>query len=90
MKAALATLAAAGINDGNEVAVHVRAARWQDGYVIDLCDEHWQAVVVTPSGWQIVAESPVLFTRTPSMRPLPMPAIDSGASRVRRSRLKRS
>ncbi|WP_240127132.1 hypothetical protein [Thermomonas alba] len=76
MKAALATLAAAGINDGDEVAVHVRAARWQDGYVIDLCDEHWQAVVVTPSGWQVVAESPVLFTRTPSMRPLPMPAID--------------
>ncbi len=74
MKAAMATLAAAGLNDGDEVAVHVRVARWQDGYVIDLCDEHWQAVVVTPSGWQVVAESPVLFTRTPSMRPLPMPA----------------
>lgn len=74
MKAALATLAAAGLNDGDEVAVHVRAARWQGGYVIDLCDEHWQAVLVTPSGWQVVAESPVLFTRTPSMRPLPMPA----------------
>lgn len=76
MKAALATLAAAGINDGDQVAVHVRTARWQDGYVIDLCDEHWQAVVVTPSGWQVVAESPVLFTRTPSMRQLPMPATD--------------
>jgi len=73
MKAALATLAAAGINDGDEVAVHVRAARWQDGYVIDLCDEGWQAVVVTPSGWRVVAESPVLCLRTPSMRPLPMP-----------------
>ncbi len=73
MKAALATLSAAGINDGEPVEVHVRAARWQDGYVIDLCDECWRAVEVNPRGWRVVAESPVLFTRTPSMRPLPMP-----------------
>lgn len=73
MKAVLATLSAAGIHDGEQVAVSNRAARWQDGYVIDLGDEHWQAVEVTPRGWRVVAESPVLFTRTPSMRPLPMP-----------------
>ncbi|MDR1423360.1 MAG: hypothetical protein LBI92_01955 [Azoarcus sp.] len=74
MKAALATLSAAGINDGGGIEVHVRAARWQDGYVIDLCDERWQTVEVNPRGWRVVAESPVLFTRTPSMRPLPFPA----------------
>jgi hypothetical protein len=73
MKAVLATLSAAGVHDGEQVAVSIRAARWQDGYVIDLGDEHWQAVEVTPRGWRVVAESPVLFTRTPSMRPLPMP-----------------
>jgi hypothetical protein len=76
MKAALATLSAAAINDGEEIPVHVRAARWQDGYVIDLCDEHWQSVVVTASGWHVVAESPVLFTRAPAMRALPIPAHD--------------
>lgn len=73
MKSALATLAAAGINDGDEIAVHVRAAGCDDGYVIDLADEHWQAIHVTPQGWRVVNESPVYFTRTPSMRPLPMP-----------------
>lgn len=73
MKSALATLAAAGINDGQEIEVYVRAARCEDGYVIDLADEQWQAIHVTPQGWRMVNESPVYFTRTPSMRPLPMP-----------------
>ncbi len=73
MKSALATLAAAGINDGDEIEVHVRAARYDDGYLIDLADEQWQAIHVTPQGWRLVNESPVYFTRTPSMRPLPMP-----------------
>ena len=73
MKSALATLAAAGINDGDEIEVHVRAARCDDGYVIDLADEQWQAIHVTPQGWRVVNESPVYFTRPPSMRPLPMP-----------------
>jgi hypothetical protein len=68
MKSALATLAAAGINDGDEIEVHVRAARSDDGYLIDLADEQWQAIHVTPQGWQVVNESPVYFTRTPSMR----------------------
>ncbi|MBI3147440.1 MAG: hypothetical protein HYZ17_02875 [Betaproteobacteria bacterium] len=72
-KSALATLAAAGINDGDEIEVHVRAARCDDGYLIDLADEQWQAIHVTPQGWRVVNESPVYFTRTPSMRPLPMP-----------------
>ena len=39
MKSALATLAAAGINDGDEIEVYVRAARYDDGYLIDLADE---------------------------------------------------
>ncbi|CAM5790451.1 hypothetical protein CCAE64S_02589 [Castellaniella caeni] len=74
MKSVLATVAAAGINDGDEIEVHVRTARCDDGYLIDLGDEQWQAVHVTAQGWRVVNESPVYFTRTPSMRPLPMPA----------------
>jgi hypothetical protein len=73
LKAALATLAAAGINDGEEVAVHVRAAREDAGYLVDLCDERWRAVRVTPSGWQVLDHAPAYFIRTQSMRPLPEP-----------------
>lgn len=73
MKAALATIAAAGINDGEEIVLHIRVAKDEAGYLIDLCDEQWRAVLVTPRGWRVLDRSPVYFTRTPSMRPLPEP-----------------
>lgn len=73
MKSALATIAAAGINDGEQIDLHVRAARDGAGYLIDLCDEQWRAVLVTPTGWQVLDHSPAYFTRTQSMRPLPEP-----------------
>lgn len=73
MKSALATIAAAGINDGEQIDLHVRAAKDEAGYLIDLCDEHWRAVLVTPRGWQVLDRSPACFTRTQAMRPLPEP-----------------
>ena len=73
MKSALATLAAAGINDGEEVDLHVRVAKEGAGYLIDLCDEQWRAVLVTPAGWQMLDHLSAYFTRTQSMRPLPEP-----------------
>ncbi len=72
-KAAIATLVAAGINDGPEVQVHTRAAKAADGYFIDLCDEHWRVVHVTARGWKVIDESPILFVRTTAMRALPVP-----------------
>jgi hypothetical protein len=73
LKAALATLCAAGIHDGKQVEVHIRAAREGESYYIDLCDETWRVVYVTPRGWRILDRSPLLFTRTTSMRALPIP-----------------
>jgi len=73
IKAALATLSAAGIHDGQQVPVHRRAAVWRDGYMIDLGDQDWRAIHVSPYGWELVSRPPVLFTRTTAMRPLPEP-----------------
>ncbi len=73
MKAALATIAAAGINDGEIAAVHLRAAKQGASYLVDLCDDFWRVVRVMPGSWQILDRSPVYFTRTQSMRPLPEP-----------------
>ena len=73
MKSALATIAAAGVNDGEQIDLYVRAAKDNAGYLIDLCDEQWRAVLVTPTGWQVLDHSPAYFTRTQSMRPLPEP-----------------
>lgn len=88
LKAALATLAAAAINDGSEVVVYTRAAPFTSadhhggGYVIDLANEPWQVVQVIAQGWQVLDESPVLFTRTQAMRPLPLPDVSANAGSV--------
>lgn len=73
LKAALATLSAAGVNDGDEVEIAVRAARDGASYLLDLCDERWRAIYVTPRGWRILEPSAALFIRTASMRALPAP-----------------
>lgn len=44
-----------------------------DVLVLDLGDETGRAVVITPRGWEVVAQSPVLFQRTPQTLPLPVP-----------------
>ena len=73
--AALATLEAVAAFAGPERPVYRRVGPNPDGgLVLDLCDAAWRAVVVRPGGWEVADRSPVLFTRAPSMRPLPEPA----------------
>jgi hypothetical protein len=62
--------------DGDEREVFRRVGKDASGYWIDLCDEHWRAVLVTSTGWRIVDDPPIRFTRADSMRPLPVPAKD--------------
>ena len=73
LKAALATLAAAGIHEGESVQVHLRAARTDDGYYLDLGDPLWRVIHIGEAGWRLLEASPVLFIRTPAMRALPVP-----------------
>ncbi len=44
------------------------------GLYLDLADDRWRAVHVTPAGWQIVERPPVYFHRSAGMLPLPEPA----------------
>jgi len=71
--ASLNTLTGQAKFDGEEKQVAVRVAKRDDGYYIDLCDELWRAVRVTPTGWQIIDTPPVMFVRSNAMRPLPTP-----------------
>ena len=75
MKDSLNTLAGIATHEGDERAVYLRCAPNPDGgsYYIDLCNEKWQVVEVTSTGWRVVDESPVKFKRTNTMHPLPMP-----------------
>lgn len=82
MSTAISTLAAIAKHDGNEMKVHVRAAKVGDVYFVDLCDDDWRVIRVDGAGWQIVSRSPVYFTRTKNMRPLPAPAVAGAIAKL--------
>ena len=53
--------------------VFVRVARVDDAVYIDLANQSWQAIKVTPTGWEIVDKPPVAFCRPAGMLDLPIP-----------------
>jgi hypothetical protein len=59
--------------DGEEKPVYMRVAKHEGAYWLDLCNDKWQAVKVTSTGWQVIDSPDVLFTRGDNMRPLPLP-----------------
>jgi hypothetical protein len=59
--------------DGPERLVHLRVAEHEGALYLDLADSDWQAVEVTPAGWQIISSPPVRFRRPPGLLPLPAP-----------------
>lgn len=73
LSAALNTIEAIGLNRGDLVEVHLRTAKRGDAYYVDLCDERWRVVKISPGGYEVLDRSPVLFTRNDKMRPLPLP-----------------
>ncbi|MBY0578450.1 MAG: hypothetical protein K2P57_05325 [Burkholderiales bacterium] len=74
LKDAIRALSGKARYDGKEIPVALRCAAVPDGYLIDLCDDKWQAVHVTAQSWQIVKNPAVRFWRNANMRPLPMPS----------------
>ncbi len=69
----IGTLTAIGKHRGQEFQIHIRCARHEDAYFIDLCDERWRAIRIDKEGWQIVNRPPVHFTRSKNMRPISDP-----------------
>lgn len=59
--------------EGEEHPLHNRAALHESAIWYDLADSDWRAVRVTASGWEIVAEPPILFRRYAHQRPNPEP-----------------
>lgn len=50
-----------------------RVARHEDSVLLDLGDESGRVVQISPDGWTVLPESPVLFGRTARTGPLPVP-----------------
>lgn len=74
LKVALATLRGQAQFEGEACEVFTRIAKTESGYWLDLCSDAWQCVQVTATGWTVMAGAGApLFTRSSSMRPLPVP-----------------
>ena len=71
---ALGVLSGQAIYDGSEKAVHVRLAKHDEAIWLDLGNEKWEAVRITPVGWEIVGKPPVKFLRPRGLLPLPHPS----------------
>lgn len=70
---ALGVLEARAHFDAPELPVFTRLAEHDGKVYLDLCNASWEAVEISPAGWQIVAAPPVKFRRAKGMAPLPRP-----------------
>lgn len=75
LTAALNVLEAQARFDGQEHKLWNRVARLDDAIWYDLADDRWRAIRVTPDGWALVQNPPILFRRYCHQRPqvLPVP-----------------
>ncbi len=76
---AVDVIAAMAVHAGREREIFVRIAEGPNGEIyLDLGDNSWQAIRVTPDGWDAVTEPPVRFRRPRGLRPLPVPVRGAG------------
>jgi hypothetical protein len=80
---ALDTLEAMGLHDGEKRQVYRRFARVESKIYLDLCNDAWQVVEVTEAGWKVLDKSPVYFTRSQTMKPLPTPVTGGKIEQLR-------
>jgi hypothetical protein len=80
---ALSTIEARAVFEAPEHAVYIRVARVADHIYLDMCDERWRAIEVSPDGWRIVDTPPVFFVRKNGMLALPTPTKGGSAADIR-------
>lgn len=80
------TIEARAMFDGPEKDVFVRVAKHDSGNVyLDLCNDRWEAVEISVSGWRVVASEavPVKFVRKDNAAALPYPVAGGSIETLR-------
>jgi hypothetical protein len=73
LKKVIRQLRGEALYDSAQRAVFHRLAEANGNIYLDLCDEKWQVVEVTPTGWWLAKDPPVRFVRSSVARALPEP-----------------
>lgn len=83
---AIAALEGKAIYDAPETEIHIRLASANGKIYLDLCNEKWQIVEISKSGWHIIEskDAPVKFYRTKAMLSLPMPEAGGDVGKIRK------
>jgi len=63
IRQALNVIEAKALFDGPEIKLNLRVAERDGALWYDLADGAWQAVKITPDGWEVVDNPPILFRR---------------------------
>lgn len=78
LKEALAEMEGRALHDSGskQQRVFLRVGQLDEKIYIDLCDEYWQAIEISKSGWKLLdsKEVPVRFERPQHALPLPNPS----------------
>lgn len=73
LAATLNLLEAKALFEGEEHPVYVRLAEHDGNIYLDLCNDDWQVVQITPQGWALIDDPPIRFRRSRGMLALPAP-----------------
>ena len=84
LKDALDVLTGRALYEGPECPVYVRVAAHENDIYLDLGDPLWQAVRITGTGWEVVADPPVRFRRPKGLLRLPAPVRGGTVDQLRR------
>ena len=69
----ISTLDAKALFEGDEEKIYTRVAGFNGSVYIDLANDKWESIEITPSEWRIISNPPVQFIRHDTTNPLPYP-----------------
>jgi hypothetical protein len=83
LRSALNVIEARAVFSGVARQVHTRIANHDGRIYLDLADEKWRGVEISPAGWQVIDSPPVRFRRASGMLPLPDPVRGGSINELR-------
>ena len=83
MQDALSMIEGRSVFDSQLAQTFTRVASLEKVIYIDLCNDNWEAVEISASGWRIVADPPVRFCRKRGMLTLPYPVAGGSIDELR-------